>query len=327
MPDISAQLLMAQQAQQRGVQGWQNVGDTLNQMLERKATSGEEQAVVKFFTQNDVTPQSIQQFKAMFPTVPLQNIYQVAGAIATQKKSQRMKDYLVTLKSRVQTDPDFSFDLKTASQIVTNPEDMPDFIQTFVDFKKLNPEIKWENVPTGGKSYQTIGGKKTGVVLEGAEKANVKVYDPKTGRSITVARPQADNLIKAGWLEGEPGELKTGVEEKYDQKTHVTWGRDYKLNPDGTKTYTSEWRSIKGRESTRISIDGKEKSVWVTNRAKGIKKQVSREVADALILTGDWEEGTLSGPQAKPKRSLFPAVTIPAPVVPRGKKESFRDFL
>lgn len=46
-------------------------------------------------------------------------------------------------------------------------------------------------------------------------------------------------------------ETITGVEEKYDDKTHTTYGRDYVQDKKtDERKYISDWRPIKGREST-----------------------------------------------------------------------------
>ena len=48
---------------------------------------------------------------------------------------------------------------------------------------------------------------------------------------------------------------KYDVEERYDDKTHTTYGRDFFWN-NGKKEYVGNERPIKGRESTRINISG-----------------------------------------------------------------------
>lgn len=48
-----------------------------------------------------------------------------------------------------------------------------------------------------------------------------------------------------------------GVEEQYDPRTHVTFGRDFIQNKKtGEKTYTSGWRPVKGRESVNVTVGG-----------------------------------------------------------------------
>jgi hypothetical protein len=64
---------------------------------------------------------------------------------------------------------------------------------------------------------------------------------------------QGKAILKASGYDffNEKKEMKPGVEEEYDAKTHITRGRDYIQNVvTGEKTYTSDWRPIKGREST-----------------------------------------------------------------------------
>lgn len=74
-------------------------------------------------------------------------------------------------------------------------------------------------------------------------------------REIAGAMGQ-DGKIDFGKLTGKK-DVKPGVEEQYDPRTHTTFGRDYIQNQKtGEKTYLGGWRPIKGRESTTIHVGG-----------------------------------------------------------------------
>jgi hypothetical protein len=66
--------------------------------------------------------------------------------------------------------------------------------------------------------------------------------------------------------------LKVETEEQYNPKTHVTFGRDYVFDQEtGKKQYTSEWRPIKGRESTNVNINNGQENkdrTWGSNLRK-----------------------------------------------------------
>lgn len=74
--------------------------------------------------------------------------------------------------------------------------------------------------------------------------------------------PQGQALLEragyGGVFQQKPQDKKYDTEERYDSKSHTTYGRDFYWNEDGTKTYIGNERPIKGRESTNIHIGGKD---------------------------------------------------------------------
>ena len=74
--------------------------------------------------------------------------------------------------------------------------------------------------------------------------------------------PQGQALLEragyGGVFQQKPQDKKYDTEERYDSKSHTTYGRDFYWNDDGTKTYIGNERPIKGRESTNIHIGGKD---------------------------------------------------------------------
>lgn len=74
--------------------------------------------------------------------------------------------------------------------------------------------------------------------------------------------PQGQALLEragyGGVFQQKPKDKKYDTEERYDSKSHTTYGRDFYWNEDGTKTYIGNERPIKGRESTNIHIGGKD---------------------------------------------------------------------
>lgn len=65
-----------------------------------------------------------------------------------------------------------------------------------------------------------------------------------------------DGKIDFSKLTGKK-DVSLGVEEQYDPRTHVTFGRDFiQDKKTGEKTYVGSWRPVKGRESTTIHVGG-----------------------------------------------------------------------
>jgi hypothetical protein len=94
--------------------------------------------------------------------------------------------------------------------------------------------------------------KKGGITLDDLVKA---ATEGKLG-------PQGQALLEragyGGVFQQKPQDKKYDTEERYDSKSHTTYGRDFYWNEDGTKTYIGNERPIKGRESTNIHIGGKD---------------------------------------------------------------------
>lgn len=65
-----------------------------------------------------------------------------------------------------------------------------------------------------------------------------------------------DGKIDFSKLTGKK-DVSLGVEEQYDPRTHVTFGRDYiQDKKTGEKNYVSGWRPVKGRESVNVNVGG-----------------------------------------------------------------------
>jgi hypothetical protein len=63
----------------------------------------DEQDAVKFFTENDTTPEKLQEFSSLHPQMPLVDVYKYAGAVGKQKKARQAKDYFNSLQSMLST--------------------------------------------------------------------------------------------------------------------------------------------------------------------------------------------------------------------------------
>lgn len=98
--------------------------------------------------------------------------------------------------------------------------------------------------------------------------------------------PQGQALLEragyGGVFQQKPQDKKYDTEERYDSKSHITYGRDFYWNDDGTKTYIGNERPIKGRESTNIHIGGKDSSGSTYKDLLNQKKEAEKNRVNLL---------------------------------------------
>jgi hypothetical protein len=106
MPDISYQqrLLAAMQdpnSESSPMGALRALGGSIGNAWQGYQGRTDEQDATKFFIDNPATPETIQQFGAAHPQMPMVDVYRIAGLIKTQKKAQQAKDMFKALDSAV----------------------------------------------------------------------------------------------------------------------------------------------------------------------------------------------------------------------------------
>lgn len=95
---------------------------------------------------------------------------------------------------------------------------------------------------------------------ESKQKGSITMHDLVKAATEGKLGPQGQAILaQAGYggvFQAKPQDKKYDTEERYDAKSHTTYGRDFYWNEDGSKTYIGNERPIKGRESTSIHIGG-----------------------------------------------------------------------
>jgi len=250
MSDIGQLMALQQRINEQEREDIRNIGRTVGDIFAQRGQRSFEKNAIDFFTREGVSPQAINQFQSMYPHVPATLIYHWAGEIGKQQEAQDMKDMFASFQSAVANIKDPSeLTPELVAGVVKNPAYLPKFVEFFKMYKDLYPDVKWLPLGEGEQQFQTIGGKPTGEVISGKERANVSIFNTEMAISKKVTRTEADKLIDTGkWTEGKPIGLTTGTEETYNPKTGITYGRPYKILPNGTQVYTGKSRPIKGKE-------------------------------------------------------------------------------
>lgn len=182
MPDISELLRLGMMNRQAPMQAVDQLGTTLAGMIERRGNSNFMQQATKYFMDaENVTPDAIKQFMSYYPNVDPQEVLKIAGSVAAQKKSQRIKDLGSTIM-KAAAENGGSLPEEKFSDIFKNAngEDLQEVMSIMQAFKKAHPDVKWEKLSPGETAHQTIGGKPTGQTLKGEAKPE---DEPKTAYS------------------------------------------------------------------------------------------------------------------------------------------------
>ena len=210
MSDIGYLMQLQQQINKQGQEDLQGIGENIGNIFAQRGQRSFEQAATKFFmNENNQTPEKIQEFSSMYPQIPKQAVWSIAGQVATQQKAQRLKDIWPTLQSKIKfetaKDPSWIPDMKTLTEIGINPIDMPDVVAALTKIKELHPDIKFEKTSPGETATQTIGGRPTDVTIKGQpipEKKDVDIINPDGTRSEKVTETEAKNREASGWTRG-----------------------------------------------------------------------------------------------------------------------------
>ena len=257
MSDIGQLMALQQRINEQEREDIQNIGRTVGDIFAQRGQRSFEKNAIDFFTREGVSPQAINRFQSMYPHVPATLIYHYAGKIEEQQEAQDMKDMFASFQSAVANIKDPSeLTPELVARVVKNPAYLPKFVEVFKAYKDLYPDVKWLPLGEGEQQFQTIGGKPTGEVISGKEKANVPIFDAKTGVSKKVTRTEADRLIDTGkWTEGKPGKLEDRYEpfghgQMWDKKT----GKIIKVPTSGIGRSTG--RSTEKRVAYRDTVTG-----------------------------------------------------------------------
>jgi len=257
MSDIGQLMALQQRINEQEREDIRNIGRTVGDIFAQRGQRSFEKNAIDFFTREGVSPQAINRFQSMYPHVPATLIYHWAGEIGKQQEAQDMEDMFASFQSAVANIKDPSeLTPELIARVVKNPAYLPKFVEVFKAYKDLYPDVKWLPLGEGEQQFQTIGGKPTGEVISGKERANVSIFDAKTGVSKKVTRTEADKLIDTGkWTEGKPGKLEDRYEpfghgQMWDKKT----GKIIKVPTSGIGRSTG--RSTEKRVAYRDTVTG-----------------------------------------------------------------------
>lgn len=199
MPDISAQLQMIENQRNRTQNNWDNVSKTLGDVLGRREAVDAQQAVVKFFTENDATPESIRDINARYPNVPLPDIYTIASAVGKQREAKTVLDQASTIQSLMQqaVDSGKEFDFSQLPRLIPNLH--PATLQRLKEYKELYPEAKLVEQKPGHAYQRSIGGKLTGDITMGPDE-DAEIWLEKDGVKRFETKKEAKKLVnEEGW--------------------------------------------------------------------------------------------------------------------------------
>lgn len=167
MPDISQLLAIQDRNDRLPGQYISQLTSTLGDILAQRGQRGFEDSASKFFTENDVTPQNLEQFSAMYPNLPKQEIWKYASQIDNQKTQQGVKDLGASFFSAYSTGA------------IKGPKDIGDFF----DKSGASPSVRQAALPVIMKFMQDNASifKKEGIKLGPGESYNVPDESSQTG--------------------------------------------------------------------------------------------------------------------------------------------------
>jgi hypothetical protein len=218
MSVLDTMMRMQQEKQQQVPEAMNRLGDTLGNMLGQRGQRSFQQEAAKFFLENDVSPESIQKFSALYPQVNPQEILQVAGQVSSQKKAQRMKDQFKNMRSiamaKKAAGKEFS-----ASDLMDEMQDLdPDMIPVLTKFQQIyGPDAKFIDLAPGHEVQKTVGGMPVGDRMKGPAVAptteTVTMYGPNGQTQRVSYQKGGDFKPPEGWtlqppLQTPPGKMK-----------------------------------------------------------------------------------------------------------------------
>lgn len=248
MPDIGYQMQLLNAAQNRPMQDLDTLMNSIGNVYQHGEARNDEQDAIKYFIENEVTPESIRDFSANHPQMPPVDVYKFAGAVATQKKAQKTKNAVKNL--RAEMDAGGTLDEKRVMQFIEesgmNPTEGMDYFskaaQAGLDFKKAKEvptktelggavdDLMTQINPDTGNNYTRS---EAYSFVAHPQKKTEKITIYKGGLEQTVSQEEADKLLKTGWgyvrpifappkPESEAGQItrESNVENRINLKAH-----------------------------------------------------------------------------------------------------------
>jgi hypothetical protein len=198
------------------------LGDTLSGVIRERVEKSDQQAVMDYFKDNELTPENIQQFQSLNPRVPLTTVYKLAPAASSAKEARDVDNIG---KSFVQNMSNMKTPAQVNEWIMNFPASMSakakagQMIQQMIEvnknmFKK-DTEKLGQNETLVDINDVDPATNKPRIIAEGlrTEKKEepIDIYKIESdGRPIkSKAHPgeEFENAIKSGWTKGVPGEV------------------------------------------------------------------------------------------------------------------------
>jgi len=214
MPDISNQMSYIQQLQDvrnpnSPMGALDRLGSSIGNAWQGYQGRTDEQDATKYFMENPTSPETIQTFAASHPQMPLMDVYRYAGAIATQKKAQKMKDRIKTLQDSLAGGAEMNEKLLPTLFKDMAPDELMEFQkiltgaqQVGLNFKSLKEKDRFKPIGAQGL-YDT---ETKGIIGQPAEKTTLAV--------------QADRAVKILMTKTNPNTGETYTEDEAYIKIH-----------------------------------------------------------------------------------------------------------
>lgn len=225
------------------------LGSSIGNAWQGYQGGADEREATKFFMDNSVSPETIQQFSSTHPQMPLMDVYRYAGAIATQKKAQKMKDRIKTLQDSLAGGAEMNEKLLPTLFKDMAPDELMEFQkiltgaqQVGLNFKSLKEKDRFKPIGAQGL-YDT---ETKGIIGQPAEKttplqdalrAKMLEVDPDTTEPYTAAKayslvvhPVSDKTpsIPAYEVKDLPNGMQQKMKYNPATKEHdVPWGAAY----------------------------------------------------------------------------------------------------
>jgi hypothetical protein len=209
MSTLDTTMRMQYANQQEVPQAINQLGETLGGIMAQRGQRSFQQDAIKWFSDGEVTPDKIKQFSSMYPGVDPQEVFKIAGAAAQQNRAQKVKDLGATIM-RIASENNGELPQEKFAELTKGVDGslVNEVMTAFTSFKKVHPEVKWLDTSEGKSYQQTIGGKPTGIKIEG---------EPKTPKE----KSSLENAVAQKMLETNPD---TGTNftasEAYQAVTH-----------------------------------------------------------------------------------------------------------
>lgn len=236
---------MAYQRQREPQEAVNRLAESLGNVMAQRGQGAFRQDAVNWFADGEVTADKIQKFQSMYPNVDPQEVLKIAGAAASQKKAQRMKDVGAQLIQSIRDNGgEINQDIIGKVLQNANPSDVPEIMQLIKGSGDVWKSLKQETYKLEpgevvvSPNKKSIGGQD--VIAKGGDKpperpykiGQIIQYKDANGRDMqgTVAGYSADGKVQ--WTDVKDV-TKPEKPEKEPAETHVDMGDRVEFYKDG----------------------------------------------------------------------------------------------
>jgi hypothetical protein len=216
MPDISYQLQLAQAAQNSPMQAMSQLGTSIGNAWQGYESGNDERDLVKFFTENDTSPEKMQEFMSTHKNMPPVDVWTKASIVGRQKKAQLMKDVGKTAMNWLKNTDTKNMTMEKVQEFMKaqnmtpqqEQEFMTNFLPKAIETVKSMKEFSKKETTTVPKGSTVIGTNLSGETVElykNPEEKLIKITSPDGLSTAEIPESQFNNPGFSEWKDWKKG--------------------------------------------------------------------------------------------------------------------------